>query len=74
LIALVPFPHDAVDAFALEFGESIHDRFGEQRRRRIWIGTCSAIRLRYDLIDDVEAFQLPRGELKNGRGSLGSDD
>ena len=51
LIAVVPLPHHTVDALALNLGE---------RRRRIRIGICSGDRVRYDLIDDVEAFQLVR--------------
>ena len=51
LIAVVPLPHYTVDALALNLGE---------RRRRIRISICSGDRVRYDLIDDVEAFQLVR--------------
>jgi hypothetical protein len=88
LVPVVPLPHHAVDALALELAECIHDRLGEQRRRHIRINLCRDIWFRHDLIDDVEAFQLARGQLQLGRdfcsprgvaiedrrGPLGCDD
>ena len=63
LMAVVPLRHHTVDTLALELGERVHDRLGEQRRH-IRIGISSDVRVRYDLIDDVEAFQFARGELQ----------
>ena len=72
LIAVVPLPHHAVDALALDLGERVHDRLGE-RRRRIRIGICSGDRVRYDLIDDVEAFQLGAVSFKFDDSIRGSE-
>ncbi len=64
LIPIVAFLDEATHALPLEFGQRVGYRTGKKHGGPVRVGDRTLIRLRHDLIDDVEVLQITGGKFQ----------